>query len=512
MLPADKYKLYKKLSKPAPHPPSTPPRDRASSSRVPHLLPLNARTIETTAPLTTFNPFSPQKNKGKQKDVPISNPQSNPNPFGSPVKAKSTAEARSSQLNVAPQVPKPSTYLLVPESPPVSTNAISRARKRLRGEPVSPSPNKDKRRRVTSQSTLSFPALLPELSNSDDDDDELNLSFVSDSPMKAPAGSKSFKLLFEDTKTQPRHITDGLLAPTMSLSQGLFGGKSRSVHNDEDLGWGIDKSNGKKLKGTITMSEKRSMKRTNHLTDQTQKSTKHTAPTIPRSEKRTSTKRPQPDSETECELGDVSNQPSVNGLSLLPPSPPGPDSATYQSKQGNKMSKANATRKKPKIANDQDESDDNEDYESSDHKTNVKIVNRTHPQFKHDSNADGEDDFDFDSDPILSRAVPHGHVSHHDTDSDACQEAGQFKIDLPDKLREVLALESSKTRDSRTESTVKSLLYGRRIANYDPAKGGEIWDVGEDDARHDDEDDPRRDTEGEDDWEGEPIPWEVGEL
>jgi hypothetical protein len=41
--------------------------------------------------------------------------------------------------------------------------------------------------------------------------------------------------------------------------------------------------------------------------------------------------------------------------------------------------------------------------------------------------------------------------------------------------------------------------------HYDPAKGGEIWDVGE-------EDQVWEDTEGEDDWEGEGVPWEVGEL
>jgi hypothetical protein len=103
-------------------------------------------------------------------------------------------------------------------------------------------------------------------------------------------------------------------------------------------------------------------------------------------------------------------------------------------------------------------------------------------------------------------------VSSQGAERDAGQDDSQIEVDLPDKLRQVLALESSKARDSQSERMVKSLLYGRRAGNYDPVKGGEIWDVGEDERRHDEEEDTRRDTEGEDDWEGEPVPWEVGEL
>ena len=123
-----------------------------------------------------------------------------------------------------------------------------------------------------------------------------------------------------------------------------------------------------------------------------------------------------------------------------------------------------------------------------------------------------EGDFDPDLDPILAHAlrdVPHGspqppHAQLEDT----------FEVDLPDKLRNVLALESAepKSRNFREERLVKALVSGTRVTHYDPGKGGEIWDVGEDNPRRETDADSPRDVEEEDDWEGEPVPWEVGEL
>ena len=51
-----------------------------------------------------------------------------------------------------------------------------------------------------------------------------------------------------------------------------------------------------------------------------------------------------------------------------------------------------------------------------------------------------------------------------------------------------------------------AVLYGRREGHYD-AKGFEVWDVGE---MSEGAEGSRGD--GEDDWEGEPVPWEAGEL
>jgi hypothetical protein len=67
---------------------------------------------------------------------------------------------------------------------------------------------------------------------------------------------------------------------------------------------------------------------------------------------------------------------------------------------------------------------------------------------------------------------------------------------------------------------VDQLIYGARRGNYDPSKGGEIWGVGEFEDEERDEfaldAGHSRTTRGvyddEDDWEGEGVPWEVGEL
>jgi hypothetical protein len=51
---------------------------------------------------------------------------------------------------------------------------------------------------------------------------------------------------------------------------------------------------------------------------------------------------------------------------------------------------------------------------------------------------------------------------------------------------------------------VRSVLYGERTSGYDAVRGGDIWNVGEIGEASD--------SQAEDDWEGEPVPWETGEL
>lgn len=139
----------------------------------------------------------------------------------------------------------------------------------------------------------------------------------------------------------------------------------------------------------------------------------------------------------------------------------------------------------------------------------LKIVNRKTTKPSH---AVGDvDDFELDSDSILGYtrfAVPQSLSPITDQ-----QDHGSIEIDLPDKLRSVLALRSSasKSQVSEEDQLVKGLLYGERVTHYDPNKGGEIWDVGEDDLGGLDKD-RNIYTDGEDDWECEPVPWEVGEL
>lgn len=212
---AEKYKLYKKLSKAANAPqnpitkgitnpgPSTPPR-KTRPKDPPSLLLSKSRAIQPSAPLTAFNPFSPEKKqKGKERERSTTSriKDSSSNPFG-----KSQPPRRIERQTLSPDPFPPihetqhsssaSTPPFALHLPPVPTSAVSRARKRLRGEPVSPSPVKDKRRRITSQTTIPFPRLTLDAPSSDDEEDappEADSSFVDNSPVK-PSTNKFWKI------------------------------------------------------------------------------------------------------------------------------------------------------------------------------------------------------------------------------------------------------------------------------------------------------------------------------
>ena len=118
--------------------------------------------------------------------------------------------------------------------------------------------------------------------------------------------------------------------------------------------------------------------------------------------------------------------------------------------------------------------------------------------------------------PDAQRDMPHGSLAPQPP---RAQPEDKFEVDL---FGIVLALESTEptVRNFREEQLVKALVSGTRVTHYDPGKGGEIWDVGEDNPRYETDADSLRDTEEEDDWEGdwkgdwkgEPVPWEVDEL
>ncbi|KAG5647557.1 hypothetical protein DXG03_008910 [Asterophora parasitica] len=514
---AEKYKLYKKLSKAANNsgpstsahassePPSTPPRSRSRSHQpIPSLL-IQPRAIETTAPLVSFNPFSPQKNKGKERE---SATKSRSKAISSPFKLKAPAVDPFPILNLT----KPSAFTSTPpKSPPAATSALSRARKRLRGEPVSPSPNKGKRRRIGSQTTLSFNKVAPDSSSSEEEGEhDAHSLLISDSPAKVPAGAKSFKLLFDESmKAKGAALTNGKTSSAQTnstASHGLFGVTS-SAGDDEH--WVLNP-----IKPRV---EKGKQKAVPFKTSVAPAATglvpvPHGRVTAERRESRQVTKRALSDTE-DMETLDTPGAPSA-GPSLLPPSPPPPDSRSKQFTRG-KGKAVPSGRKKAKTtgADNADEAEEeDDDWDAS--KTNIRIVDRAQIRAQSTTSRGGQYDLDLDPDQVLGysrRGAPRGDDTLLAPDVEL---QGKFDVDLPDKLRRVLALESieSKTRDSREERVVQGLVFGRRTAHYDPDKGGEIWDVGEDDVRQDGEQETRGDTEGEDDWEGEPVPWEVGEL
>ncbi|KAG6862182.1 hypothetical protein C0995_004264 [Termitomyces sp. Mi166 len=500
---AARYKLYKKLSRTtaassvqpssahtSSDTPTTPPKSRPRSHQLGE-----PRVIETTAPLSSFNPFSPQKNKGKEKalQIKLSSRTTYPN---SPFKSK-----QSSHDPFPLNLDKPSTSSHTPpHSPTTASSALSRARKRLRGDPVSPSPNKEKRRRVGSQSTFPFTKLAPDLSESSDDDEapQGNSFFVSDSPMKAPPGVKSFRLLFDEANESKGGPVNGKptvrRTKTQSTSRGLFGMSSVSG-SDEDALW--DTGNKHKAALFKPLSALASSEVT-HAPDgkvmQVRKSVKRSL------------------SESDTEDVDVPQQSSFGPSALIPPSPPPAEPSASRQKQFKTANGKGIIKliKRKKVKTAGDKMDDQEEESTDDSDTlpmNVKIIKRTQAR-----PLVGASD-DLDPDPIFGYS---NHVARGGREAQPSlgeQGSSRLEVSLPDKLRRVLVLEPTdlKARYSREERIVKSLVLGERLDHYDPTKGGEIWDVGEDDVI-DGEEGTWNDIGGEDDWEGEPVPWEVGEL
>jgi hypothetical protein len=355
-----------------------------------------------------------------------------------------------------------------------------------------------------------------------DDTAEANSSFLDDSPVKAPAGSKSFKLLFAESLpkngvSKPKRLLSR--SKTTPTSTGLFGDRMEraGTHTDQDhVPAAKDGAKGDRRKnGIISMnanSTSRSLPGKAHLFSEGNASPYDIVhePDTERlhssleSDARKARKRSLSDVEDEAECARSNAQLQQDSApKLLPPSPPANSSSRGGSSnfRGKGQTAPAGGRKKAKVQEDTEEEDENLD------EGKVKRVSRQELQSASDP------DIDHDYDPILGYDPHRGsrdpqivNAGDYPSPNKPASETGNFEVDLPDRLRRVLAISpSSKSRESNAARVVRGLLSGRRATHYDPAKGGEIWDVGEEDYE-------TRDTEGEDDWEAEGIPWEVGEL
>ncbi|PPQ67102.1 hypothetical protein CVT25_005703 [Psilocybe cyanescens] len=508
---ADKYKQYKKLSRAATSSnttqaskpvasPSTPLRKKCPKDSTTLLLP-KSRPIQPPTPLASFNPFSPQKKrKGKERETESVNKIDEHNPFVQPDLTKRVRKVSPDLFPVLQhsRLSSATSSLNFDLNPPLlSASAVSRARKRLRGEPVSPSPNKDKRRRVASQTTLPFSRLKWDAPSIDDNDDNLmdvESSFVDNSPMKAPIPGKSYQQLFEEN-TMPTNLfwIEGM---DEAARNGLHSASTVNGHLKPLQRAMAPKQDSTDL-ATDNLDHTNSRKMSSHPIEKTALDSQSEF-----SINRPSSKRAFLDEEGETEVI-LPREKSP----LIPPSPPPVGSNASFNKPG--KSRANAkgimSRKKMKTDNQTPADDDSDDHES---KSKLRIIGRNAVRRQHASILQDEEVVTSDCDPILD--YTRFTTPRASSQDNAQLQEGNVEIDLPDELRRVLALQpvGSRSQVSEEDRLVKGLLYGRRTNHYDPQKGGEIWDVGED--HHVDENEGN--TEGEDDWEGEPVPWEVGEL
>jgi hypothetical protein len=463
-----------------PGPPSTPPRCSQPRDKLALLL-SKPRQVETTAPLSSFNPFSPAKNKGKQKEN-----SRNENETHSHL-AKEEAKALDKSLDPFPVFsPKAFASTSEPSLPPLN-NAVARARKRLRGDPVSPSPNKQKRRRVGSQTSLPFSKLnlKPPISDDSDHEEEsiageADSSFIDDSPVKVPAGGKSFKILFEES-IPPNKGTSSKRKTTPT--GGVFGEQlQREISVDGGCPRGSNSVVRRKIVNGQSFARRLLPEKRNTLPEDVSNTANLAKSMKTYPEHRTLSKRrlTNPDDDSEPLHSASGLQPT-----LLPPSPPPADVSNRYSKA--KETTKSQSRKKAKVDRN---AEDEVSETSEDDKIKVADLRR-----RRQLGPNGDVD-DFELDPVLNRR-------HTYELANGMIEEGSFEVSLPDKLWSVLALSPSNSRSSKDERIVSDLLYGHGKFCH---RGAEIWRVGEEIARE------VVDSEGENEWEGEAVPWEVGEM
>lgn len=325
---------------------------------------------------------------------------------------------------------------------------MSRARKRLRGEPVSPSPVKVKRQRVLQ---------LAQGSSDEEDDEHVNSSFVMDSPVKASAGSKSFMSLFNENTDDTRPLKR-TLTRTSTAGVGLFDRAPRRVLADADADAGLKKKAPKPSlsKGFISGKD--------NLHSVVQK-----------------------DPTTDTEMEPI----AAPGPVLVPPSPPPVTNNRYRNDIKG-MGKANNKKKaKQPVEEDEDSSEDG-------NITNVKMANARRGI---DANKVHE---------VWEDRMAIGGQKHEPKPE---TDRGEFTINLPEELLQVLAISPSKSALHREERLVRTLHLGTRLGTYDGNRGGHIFHVGETEGNEPDQSEEWGDAEEsrqseDDEWEeGEGVPW-----
>ena len=235
--PAEKYKLYKKLNK-AKTQPSTPPKRQSKQ------LISKSQAVKVQPPVASTNPFSPVKNKGN-RGFHVEQTRPLPNLFSTPRK-EARRELSPDPFPLIQPVASSSQVTLSPQP----TSAVSRARKRLRGEPVSPSPVKPKRPRVVPTSGP-IPFLGKRPFDSDEEPDysyrefggKLGPSSFEETPRKDRLGGKSFTSLFnEDDRLSQLGFDSSVTTRSPSaVGPRLFRTRSQSVdlsssNEDDDDG------------------------------------------------------------------------------------------------------------------------------------------------------------------------------------------------------------------------------------------------------------------------------------
>ena len=413
---------------------------------------------------------------------------------------------------------------------------------------MSPSPNKEKRRRMLSPAILPLPklqlqALGYDSDNNEGDGEEDNDPFIDDSPMKPATNGKAFTALFEET-IKPISTSELFGNSALAIKARTDVKPPKTKLPDMDLDIFNDDSRSIKKPSFKTGPSVKS-----HMSALTKSRSKLIQSTLPFIDNTLNGTRKRSPSQTRAsdvsvlsiiehangmvaddtkELPPFAN-PLISAPRLLPPSPnPNASHLSGKSKSNSAQSSQSSNsvnHKKPRLQS-YDTMEDTESDDGLNMRHTVKIIHHSRGiravLGTEESNPEIKD-------PILSCVQPRSQGSasfvkqgdnddteatvDKDEDRDADVNADDEELVLPSRLRRNLVLESwkSKRTEYEEERIVKGLLSGRRVFHYDPKKGGEIWGVGEDERDELPGDEGVVD-EVSDEWEGDPVPWQVGEL
>lgn len=476
--------------------PVTPPRRQASLPGPSSLIP-KSRAIQGESDPFSPNPFSPTKASRKQRTDVVNVLEKPRNASG-----RTTTPPRSSivaRRSLSPNPFPPFDGPLRSSTPEYSQNersTVKKARKRLRGDIVSPSPARiDKKRRTAAVGSLpSFQTRSHDDTQASseprlDNLNEAETSFIDESPMKVASSGKDFKLLFDEGLPRLNFEEPRLSRSKISKQKSAvwpdphrhdrIGSanttESRTLPN-KGLALGTKQSSVTFGQGSVLNTAS---------TSGTQQGI-HTAPVFAR--KRSS-------SDAETSTPDIVNSAQLESVDrLLPPSPQ-PTSSTLPKTSGKgtkAMKNILPNRKKTKlIPNDNSDASEEDDlvdvqiFEAErDLRNRLKARNRT------------------DDDPDLGILTPFArHGFDRTLPESEISEREELEINLPDCLRSVLHISPSRAREREERALVDSLLLGE--ASVD--KYGEVWGVGEVEPS-------TAVTDDEDDWAGEGVPWEAAEL
>ncbi|KAH8119943.1 hypothetical protein DFH11DRAFT_19506 [Phellopilus nigrolimitatus] len=529
---AAKYKLHKKLSKMSSSfnassatrasAPSTPPR-RSPALPGPSSLVPKTRAIQTFVDPSTVNPFSPTKSPRKKIAAPVATSFDQPRFIGPPATPPTKKRVYSTPSPEPFPLIQPSENAAEPDVTPDGNSVVKKARKRLRGDAVSPSPNRlDKKRRTAPVRAPAGASYNPALSTHDSDipeEDEADPSYVIESPVKSVSNGKDFKLLFEDERLPKLNLScknghlsrsqsffapfekraNGILPQAQSIEKGDPVKRTQSVGQNKFLSGSKKGESSRKgvLKPVAPGKQAQLFLRPlgqSNLLD-TLEDAQETDPT------HSSRKRSSSDEE-DPELPKNESISTAIAGELLPPSPPPSGPVHPGSRGGNTRQSgrgAPRNRKKAKMLVDTEGLDDiTEDEENG-----VRIVEfdlRSRRRFE--SHAIVGDEDDEVKREVFGLLGVSGRRDISGLGEDE-SEGSEPEVNLPEDLRKVLYISSTHSRDREERSLVESLLHGGPSSQD---QRGEVWGIGEVDET------AAAITDGEDDWAGEGIPWEVGEL